>query len=393
MFRPFLEQLRQHAVPVTLREYLGFLEALKAGLAQFDAEGFYYLARTTMVKDEKHIDRFDRAFAAAFKGLDEITPEAVIQAVDLPPDWLEKLAEKHLTEEERAEIEALGGFDKLMETLKQRLEEQKGRHQGGNKWVGTAGTSPFGAYGYNPEGVRIGQKESRNQRAVKVWDKREFRNLDDQVELGTRNIKVALKRLRNWARDGAEQELDLDGTIRATAEQGWLDVKTRPERRNAVKVLLFFDVGGSMDPYVQVVEELFSAARAEFKHLEHFYFHNCLYEFVWKDNHRRWDARTPTWEVLRTYGSDYKCIFVGDANMSPYEIAHAGGANEHWNDEAGATWLARAREQWPSNLWINPTPERYWTHSHSIRMIHEIFETRMVTMSLEGLTKGMKMLG
>ncbi|MCL4676608.1 MAG: VWA domain-containing protein, partial [Pararhodobacter sp.] len=268
MFRPFLDQLRQHGVPVTLREYLGFLEALNAGLAQFDAEGFYYLARTTMVKDEKHIDRFDRAFGATFKGLEDITLEAVAQAIDLPAEWLEKLAEKHLTEEERAQIEAMGGFEKLMETLKKRLEEQKGRHQGGSKWIGTAGTSPFGAYGYNPEGVRIGQKEGRHGRAVKVWDKREFRNLDDSVELGTRNIKVALKRLRHWARDGAEQELDLDGTIDATAKQGWLDVKTRPERRNAVKVLLFFDIGGSMDPYVKVLEELFSATRIEFKHLE-----------------------------------------------------------------------------------------------------------------------------
>ncbi|MCB1344773.1 MAG: VWA domain-containing protein, partial [Rhodobacteraceae bacterium] len=253
--------------------------------------------------------------------------------------------------------------------------------------------SPFGAYGYNPEGVRIGQKEGRQGRAVKVWDKREFRNLDDTVELGTRNIKVALKRLRNWARDGAELELDLDGTIRATAEQGWLDVKTRPERRNAVKVLLFFDIGGSMDPYVKVLEELFSAARSEFKHLEHFYFHNCLYEFVWKDNARRWDARTPTWEVLRTYGPDYKCIFVGDATMSPYEIAYAGGANEHWNEESGATWLARARAHWTQNLWINPTPERHWSHTQSIRLISDLFEERMVPMTLEGLTRGMKMLG
>ncbi|MCB1405067.1 MAG: VWA domain-containing protein [Rhodobacteraceae bacterium] len=393
MFRPFLDQMRQHGVPVTLREYLGFLEALNAGLAQFDAEGFYYLARTTMVKDEKHIDRFDRAFAASFKGLDDITPEAVVQAIDLPAEWLEKLAEKHLTEEERAQVEAMGGFEKLMETLKKRLEEQKDRHQGGSKWVGTAGTSPFGAYGYNPEGVRIGQKEGRHGRAVKVWDKREFRNLDDSVELGTRNIKVALKRLRNWARDGAEQELDLDGTIDATAKQGWLDVKTRPERRNAVKVLLFFDIGGSMDPYVRVLEELFSAARIEFKHLEHFYFHNCLYEYVWRDNARRWDARTPTWEVLRKYGPDYKCIFVGDANMSPYEIAYVGGANEHWNEETGATWLTRAREHWPNSLWINPTPEQYWQHSHSIRMISELFEDRMVPMTLDGLTKGMKRLG
>ena len=393
MFRPFLDQLRQHAVPVSLREYLGFLEALNTGLARFDPEGFYYLARTTMVKDEKHIDRFDRAFAATFKGLDSITPDSVIDAIDLPAEWLQKLAEKTLSSEDRARIEALGGFEKLMETLKQRLEEQKSRHQGGSKWIGTAGTSPFGAYGYNPEGVRIGQAEGRHGKAVKVWDKREFRNLDDSVELGTRNIKVALKRLRNWARDGAEQELDLDGTIRATAEQGWLDVKTRPERRNAVKVLLFFDIGGSMDPYVRVLEELFSAARAEFKHLEHFYFHNCLYEYVWRDNHRRWDARLPTWQVLRTYGSDYKCIFVGDANMSPYEIAYVGGANEHWNEETGATWLARARAQWPHTLWINPTPPQYWAQSHSIKLIHEIFEDRMVPMTLDGLTQGMRRLG
>jgi len=393
MFRPFLDSLRHHAVPVSLREYLSFLEALKAGLARFDAEGFYYLARTTLVKDERHIDRFDRAFAHSFKGLDDITVDQVLEAVDIPPEWLEKMAEKHLSDEERAAIEALGGFEKLMETLRQRLEEQKGRHQGGSKWIGTAGTSPFGAYGYNPEGVRIGQKEGRHGRAVKVWDKREFRNFDDSVELGTRNIKIALKRLRHWARDGAHEELDLDGTIRATAEQGWLDVKTRPERRNAVKVLLFLDAGGSMDPYVKVVEELFSAAKAEFKHMEYYYFHNCLYEFVWRDNARRWSERTPTWDVLRTYGKDYKCIFVGDANMSPYEVAYVGGANEHWNEESGATWLARARSQWPDNLWINPTPRHYWDNAHSIRLIREIFEDRMVPMTLEGLTEGMRLLG
>jgi uncharacterized protein len=275
---------------------------MRAGLVTYDIEAFYFLARTAMVKDERHIDRFDRAFAETFRGLEHVTAEQVLKALDLPADWLEKLAEKHLTEEEKAAVEALGGFDKLMETLRKRLEEQKGRHQGGSKWIGTAGTSPFGAYGYNPEGVRIGQDGSRHQRAVKVWDKREFRNLDDQVELGTRNIKVALKRLRHWARDGADEELDLDGTIRATAEHGYLDVKTRPERRNAVKVLLFLDIGGSMDPHVRVVEELFSAARAEFRHLEHFYFHNCLYEGVWRDNRRRWDAQTPTMEILRTYG-------------------------------------------------------------------------------------------
>ncbi|MEC8581566.1 MAG: VWA domain-containing protein [Pseudomonadota bacterium] len=392
MFVPFFETLRSAGVPVSLREYLSFLEGLRAGLATYDPETFYYLARTAMVKDERHIDRFDRAFAHSFQGLEQISAEQVLNAVDLPEDWLRKMAEKHLSDEEKAEIEALGGFDKLMETLKERLKEQQGRHQGGNKWVGTAGTSPFGAYGYNPEGVRIGQNESRHKRAVKVWDKREFRNLDDSVELGTRNIKVALKRLRKWARDGAADELDLDGTIRATAENGYLDVKTRPERRNAVKVLLFFDIGGSMDAHIKVVEELFSAARAEFKHLEHYYFHNCLYEGVWKDNRRRWDEQTPTHEILRTYGSDYKCIFVGDASMSPYEIVHPGGANEHWNPEAGQVWLERAREQWPNHLWINPVPEKYWPYTQSIGLIQEIFDNRMVPMTLEGLERGMRVL-
>ncbi len=394
MFLPFFDNLRSQGVPVSLREFLSFLEGMKAGLATYDVEAFYFLARTIMVKDERHLDKFDRAFATTFEGLDAIPAEAVMNAVDIPADWLEKLAEKHLSDAEKAEIEALGGFDKLMETLKKRLEEQKGRHQGGNKWLGTAGTSPFGAYGYNPEGVRIGQNESRHQRAVKVWDKREFRNLDDTVELGTRNIKVALKRLRRWARDGAAEELDLNGTIRATAEHGYLDVQTRPERRNAVKVLLFLDIGGSMDPHVKVVEELFSAAKAEFKHFEHFYFHNCLYEGVWKDNRRRWNSQTPTWDVLRTYGSDYKCIFVGDASMSPYEIAFPGGANEHWNEEAGQTWLTRAREQWPNHLWINPLDERYWPYTQSIQMIQEIFGTdRMVPMTLSGIETGMKLLG
>ena len=393
MFVPFFDNLRAFGVPVSLREYLSFLESLKTGLATYDPEAFYYLARVVMVKDERNIDKFDRAFAKSFEGLEAISVDQVLEAVDLPADWLTKMAEKHLSPEERAEIEALGGFDKLMETLKERLKEQEGRHQGGNKWIGTAGTSPFGAYGYNPEGVRIGQKESRHQRAVKVWDKREFRNLDDQVELGTRNIKVALKRLRRWARDGAADELDLGGTIRATAENGYLDVKTRPERRNAVKVILFLDVGGSMDPHIKVVEELFSAARAEFKHLEYYYFHNCLYEGVWTDNRRRWEAQTPTWEVLRTYGPDYKCIFVGDASMSPYEIVYPGGANEHWNEEAGQVWLARARDQWTSHLWINPIPEKYWGYTQSISMIQEIFgPDRMVPMTLDGLGRGMKEL-
>ncbi|MCW1952500.1 MAG: VWA domain-containing protein [Octadecabacter sp.] len=393
MFLPFFDQLRRGGVPVSLREYLTFLEGMHAGLVTYDIEAFYFLARTCMVKDERNIDKFDRAFAASFEGLEAIPAKAVMDAVDIPHDWLKKMAEKHLSAKEKAEIEALGGFDKLMETLKKRLEEQKGRHQGGSKWVGTAGTSPFGAYGYNPEGVRIGQDGSRHQRAVKVWDKREFRNLDDSVEIGTRNIKIALKRLRNWARDGSAEELDLNGTIRATAEHGYLDVQTRPERRNAVKVLLFLDIGGSMDPHIKLVEELFSAAKSEFKHFEHFYFHNCLYEGVWRDNRRRWDAQTPTWDILRTYGSDYKCIFVGDASMSPYEIAYVGGANEHYNQEAGQTWLERARDQWPNHLWLNPLDERYWPYTQSIQMIDQIFGAgRMVPMTLDGITRGMKLL-
>ncbi|NIZ59894.1 VWA domain-containing protein [Sedimentitalea sp. CY04] len=392
MFQPFFENLRNAAVPVSLREYLTFLECLKAGLSTYDIEAFYFLARSSMVKDERNIDKFDRAFAATFEGLEAIPAQAVMDAVDIPEEWIRKMAEKHMSAEERAEIEALGGFDKLMETLKERLKEQEGRHQGGNKWIGTAGTSPFGAYGYNPEGVRIGQKESRHQRAVKVWDKREFKNLDGDVELGTRNIKVALKRLRRWVRQGANEELDLDNTIRSTAEHGYLDVKTRPERHNAVKVLLFLDVGGSMDPHIKIVEELFSAARSEFKHLEYYYFHNCLYEGVWRDNRRRWDAQIPTHEVLRTYGPDYKCIFVGDASMSPYEIAYPGGANEHWNKEAGQVWLQRAREQWSSNLWINPLPEKHWDYTHSIGMVREIFAGQMVPMTLAGLENGMKEL-
>jgi len=392
MFLRFFENLRAAQVPVSMREFLSFLEGMKRGLVTYDIEGFYYLSRTSMVKDERYLDRFDRAFAATFKGLEHISPEQVLEAVDIPADWLEKMAENHLSAEEKAEIDALGGFDKLMETLKERLKEQQKRHQGGSKWIGTAGTSPFGAFGYNPEGVRIGQDKSRHQRAVKVWDKREFRNLDDSVELGTRNIKIALKRLRNWARDGAHEELDLDGTIRATAENGYLDVKTRPERRNAVKVLLFLDVGGSMDPHIKLVEELFSAARAEFKHMEYFYFHNCLYEGVWKDNARRWNAQIPTHEILRTYGADYKCIFVGDASMSPYEIAYRGGANEHWNAETGEVWLRRARAQWPNNLWINPLAENQWGYTQSVGMIREIFEDTMVPMTLEGISRGMRTL-
>ena len=392
MFLGFFDQLRRAGVPVTLREFLTFLEAMAQGLATYDIEGFYFLARAAMVKDERLIDRFDRAFAASFGGLDEVPAQAVLDALDLPGDWLRKQAERHLSEAEKAQIEALGGFERLMETLRARLREQQDRHQGGSKWIGTAGTSPFGAWGYNPEGVRIGQDRSRHRRAVKVWDRRDFRNLDDSVELGTRNIKVALRRLRQWARAGAAEELDLPGTIHATAHRGWLDVRTRPERHNAVKVLLFLDAGGSMDDHVRVVEQLFSAARAEFRHLEYWYFHNCLYESVWRDNRRRWDAVTPTTEVLNTFGPDYKCIFVGDASMSPYEIAFPGGGSEHWNEDAGQVWLERARAQWPANLWINPVPERHWPMTQSIGMIARIFEGNMVPMTPEGLTRGMRSL-
>ena len=392
MFLRFFDNLRTAKLPVSLREYLTLLEAMDKGVAMYDVDAFYYLARAALVKDERNIDRFDQVFAHAFKGMEAVTLDDIIDPRALPEDWLRRMAEKHLTPEEMAEVEAAGGFDALMEKLRERLAEQEKRHQGGSKWIGTAGTSPFGAYGYNPEGVRIGQKESRHQRAVKVWDKREFRDFDDTRELGTRNIKVALKRLRRWAREGAAEELDLPGTIRATAEHGYIDVQTRPERRNAVKVLLFLDVGGSMDPHVQVVEELFSAARTEFKHLDHFYFHNCLYEGVWKDNRRRWTEQTPTWDILRTYGSDYRCIFVGDASMSPYEIAHPGGASEHWNPEAGHVWLTRAREHWPHSLWINPVPERLWGYTHSIGMIRQLFPERMVPMTLDGLDRGMRTL-
>ena len=393
MLLPLFANLKDAKLPLSLREYLTLLEAMQAGLAIYDIDQFYFLARLCLVKDERNLDKFDQAFSKTFQGLENITFVDVMNTVDVPQEWIKKLAEKHLSKEEMAELESLGGFDKLMETLKKRLEEQEKRHQGGSKWIGTAGTSPFGAYGYNPEGIRIGQNESRHQKAVKVWDKREFRNLDDSVELGTRNIKVALKRLRRWARDGAHEELDLSGTIQATAENGYLDVKTRPERRNAVKVLMFFDVGGSMDPYIKVIEELFSAARTEFKHLEYFYFHNCLYEGVWKDNKRRWTEQVSTWDILRTYGKDYKCIFVGDASMSPYEVAYVGGANKHYNPESGQVWLQRAREHWPDHIWINPVREDAWDYTHSIQMIRQVFEDRMFGMTLKGIEAAMKELG
>lgn len=385
MFIPFFLELKAARIPVSLREYLSLLEGMEKELVSHDVEAFYYLARATLVKDERHIDRFDQVFSHVFKGVEAVSGGEGVAPQAIPEEWLRKLAEKHLSEEEKKLVEAMGGFEKLMETLKERLAEQKGRHQGGNKWIGTAGTSPFGAYGYNPEGVRIGQHESRHRRAVKVWDKREFKNFDDAVELGTRNIKVALKRLRRWVREGAVEEFDLPGTVQATAEHGYLDVKTRPERRNAVKLLMFFDVGGSMDDHIRIVEELFSAARAEFKHMEYYYFHNCLYEGVWKDNRRRYSEVTPTFDVLHKFGPDYKVIFVGDASMSPYEIAYPGGSVEHWNEEAGHIWLNRFLQQWPNAVWLNPVPEKHWRYTHSIQMLQEIFSGRMYPMTLAGL--------
>ncbi|MDO5646787.1 VWA domain-containing protein [Paracoccus sp. (in: a-proteobacteria)] len=393
MFLPFLDNLRRQGVPVSLREWLDLMGGMQAGVTGLSVDDFYAFARLCLVKDERHIDRFDRAFGETFSGLETVSVQDLVHEQAIPEEWLRKMAEKFLTDDEKAAIQGSGSFEELMRKLRERLAEQQGRHQGGNKWIGTAGTSPFGAYGYNPEGVRIGQHESRHRRAVKVWDKREFRDFDDNVELGTRNIKVALKRLRSWARHGAADELDLPETIRATADHGYIDVKTRPERRNAVKVLLFLDVGGSMDDHIRVVDELFSAARAEFKHMEHFYFHNCLYEGVWKNNNRRWTDQIPTWDILNRFGRDYKCIFVGDASMSPYEIAVPGGANEHWNDEAGHVWLQRACDTWPDHIWLNPVPETHWPYTQSIGMVQQIFENRMMPMTLEGLTRAMRILG
>ena len=389
MFVAFFHELKSAGVPVTLREYLTLMEAMEHDLASRRVEDFYYLSRAALIKDERNLDKFDRVFGHVFKGL-ELLSDAMV--VDIPAEWLKKLAEKYLTDEEKKMIEAMGGLDKLLETLRQRLAEQKGRHQGGSKWIGTAGTSPFGAYGYNPEGVRIGQDESRHKRAVKVWDRRDFKDLDDQVELGTRNIKVALRRLRKFARTGAPEELDLDGNIKGTAHKGYLDILMRPERHNAVKVLLFFDIGGSMDWHVKAVEELFSAARSEFKHMEHFYFHNCLYERVWKENRRRWNETTPTWDVLHTYPHDYKVIFVGDAAMSPYEIVAAGGSVEHYNEEAGQLWMERVMRTYSACVWLNPTPEGEWEHTQSIRMLRQVMGGRMYPLTLEGLDQAMREL-
>src|SRR4051794_29986625 len=389
MFVAFFHDLKAAGVPVTLREYLTLMEAMEKDLAGRRVEDFYYLSRAALVKDERNLDKFDRVFGHVFKGLDLL---ADVATVEVPAEWLKKLAEKYLTEEEKQMIDAMGGLDKLLETLRKRLAEQKGRHQGGSKWIGTAGTSPFGAYGYNPEGVRIGQDKNRHHRAVKVWDKREFKDLDDQVELGTRNIKVALRRLRKFARTGAPDELDLDGTIKGTAHKGYLDIQMRPERHNAVKVLLFFDIGGSMDWHIKATEELFSAARTEFKHMEHFYFHNCLYEKVWKQNRRRWDDTTSTWDVLHTYPHDYKVVFVGDAAMSPYEIAAPGGSVEHFNEEPGQLWMERITRTYPACVWLNPIPEEQWGHTSSIRMMQQLMGGRMYPLTLEGLDWAMREL-
>ncbi len=390
MFIHFFAELRAAKVPVSLREYLMLMEALEADLANKSVEDFYYLSRAALVKDETNLDKFDKVFGATFKGLETLSD--AVEEAPIPEEWLKKLAEKYLSEEEKAKIEALGGFEKLMETLKERLKEQKDRHQGGSKWIGTAGTSPFGAYGYNPEGIRIGQHESRHRRAVKVWDKREFKDLDGDLDLGTRNIKIALRRLREFARTGSAEELDLSGTIRNTAHKGYLDIKMRPERHNAVKVLIFFDIGGSMDDHVRICEELFSAVRTEFKQLEYFYFHNCLYEFVWKDNARRYSERLDTWDILHKYGSDYKIIFVGDAAMSPYEISHPGGSVEHWNDEAGHAWLTRMQDIYDQVVWLNPTPERHWDYTYSIGMIKQLMQNRMFPLTLEGIDQAMRAL-
>jgi uncharacterized protein len=388
MFASFFYELKSAGLPVTLREYLTLMEAMERDLASRRVEDFYYLARASLVKDERNLDKFDRVFGRVFKGLELL--EGI--ALEIPEEWLKKITEGYLTEEEKRLIESLGGLDELLETLRQRLAEQNGRHQGGAKWIGTAGTSPFGAYGYNPEGVRIGQDQNRSFRAVKVWDRREYRDLDDTVELGTRNIKLALRRLRKFARTGALEELDLDGTIKQTAHRGYLDIKLRPQRRNAVKVLLFFDIGGSMDWHVQIVEELFSAARTEFKHMDHFYFHNCLYERVWKQNRRRHDDATSTWQVLHTYPHDYKVIFVGDASMSPYEITTPGGAVEHFNEEPGAVWLERVTRTYPACVWLNPLPERQWDYTYSIRMVRQLLGDRMYPLSLEGIDRAMREL-
>ncbi|PAU80974.1 hypothetical protein CK501_05260 [Halovibrio salipaludis] len=390
MLIDFFLEVRRAGVPASLREFLDLTEALQKRLAFADLEDFYFLSRLCLVKDERHYDKFDRAFDAYFKGIENL--DELLEAL-IPDDWLRSEFEKHLSEEEKAQIDSLGGLEELIETFKKRMDEQTDRHEGGNKWIGTGGTSPFGANGYNPEGYRIGQEKGRHGRAVKVWEKREYRDLDDNVTISSRNIKVALKRLRKFAREGAPEHLDMDDTIRNTARNGgYLDLKMVPERHNAVKVLLFFDVGGSMDPHVKVCEELFSACREEFKHLEYYYFHNFVYEGVWKDSSRRTTEITPTWEVINTYPSDYKVVFVGDATMAPYEVSHPGGSIEHWNEEAGSTWFQRLTDHFSKVVWLNPLPEDYWGQGGSLGMIQKLVGFQMYPMTLEGLESAMRYL-
>ncbi len=390
MLTDLFYRLRKVQIPVSLTEYLTLLSALEAGIAGFSVNDFYYLARSALVKDERYFDRFDQVFGDYIRGKTTLFEEII---GEIPLEWLRQQKELNLSEEDKKLIESLGGWDKLMETLKQRLEEQKKAHHGGNKWIGTGGTSPFGAHGYNPEGVRIGQGQGKQGRAVKVWDRRDYKNLDDQIELGTRNIKVALRKLRRFAREGAEEELDLDDTIRSTARKaGMLDIKLVPERRNTTKLLLFLDVGGSMDPHVKVCEELFSAARAEFKHLEHFYFHNFVYETVWRDNLMRANQRLPMAQLMNKYGSDHKVVFVGDATMSPYEVMAVGGSIEHWNEESGATWMARMLALYPYAVWLNPQPEDYWSYIPSIGIVKQLMSDRMFPLTLDGLERAMKAL-
>ena len=390
MLLPFFYMLREGGMKTSITEWLALLEALKKGLAGQSVDDFYYLARATLVKDESELDRFDRIFGAYFKGVEDSLSDLF---QEIPDEWLRRQAELLLTEEERAQIEALGGFEELMKALQERLEEQENRHEGGSKWIGTAGTSPFGAYGYNPEGIRMGQAGSRNRSAVKVWDKREYRNLDDSLELGTRNIKVALRRLRKFAREGAADQLDLDDTIDKTARNaGLLDIRMVPERHNAIKVLLCLDIGGSMDDHVRVCEELFSAARSEFKHLEYFYFHNFIYEALWKDNRRRQTEKTPTLDIAHKYGSDYKLIFVGDATMSPYEIVYAGGSVEHWNEEPGAVWIKRLLNTYPKAVWLNPEPQERWDYTPSTKLIRELMDERMYPLTIAGLDEAIREL-
>ncbi len=390
MLIPFFYLLRDGGLKTSITELLTLLEAMQLGLAGQSVDDFYFLARACLVKDESQLDRFDRIFSVYFKGVEDSLSDLF---ADIPEDWLRQQAVLMLSDEEREKIEALGGFEELMKALKERLEEQQDRHEGGSKWIGTAGTSPFGAYGFNPEGVRIGQQGSGNRRAVKVWDKREYRNLDDSVELGTRNIKIALRRLRKFAREGAADQLDLDDTIDKTARNaGLLDIRMVPERHNAVKVLLCLDIGGSMDDHVRICEELFSATRSEFKHLEYFYFHNFIYEALWKDNRRRHSERIPTLDITHKYASDYKLIFVGDATMSPYEIVYAGGSVEHWNDEPGAVWIKRLLRTYPNAIWLNPEPETRWDFTPSIKLVREIMDDRMYPLTIAGLDDGIKAL-